>query len=110
MKKILFIITLALAVVLQAKSQNIINHSPAGFDTPRNEIKKGKVDSIIYYSKTVGTKRKALVYTPPSYTRTKNIRYCIFYMELVAMKENGLKGVSLRLFWITCMPKINYSQ
>jgi enterochelin esterase-like enzyme len=78
MKRILFIITLALAAAFQGKSQSLINHSPAGYDIPRNEIKKGKIDSIIYYSKTVGTKRKALVYTPPSYTRTR--KYPVLYL------------------------------
>jgi enterochelin esterase-like enzyme len=78
MKKILFIITLALAASFQAKSQNIINQSPPGFDSPRNEIKKGKIDTIVYYSKTVGTKRKALVYTPPLYTKTR--KYPVLYL------------------------------
>jgi enterochelin esterase-like enzyme len=76
MKTILLILTLA--VGLQAKSQNILNHSPVDFDSPRNEIKKGKIDSIIYYSKTVGTKRKALVYIPPSYTKGK--KYPVLYL------------------------------
>jgi len=78
MKKILFVITLAVAAGFQAKSQNVINHAPAGFDTPRNEIKMGKIDTIIYYSKTVGTKRKALVYTPPSYTKGR--KYPVLYL------------------------------
>jgi len=78
MKTILFILTLTVVVGFQAKSQNIINHSPADFDTPRNEIKKGKVDTIVYYSKTVGTKRKALVYTPPSYTKGR--KYPVLYL------------------------------
>ena len=78
MKKILFIITLTVAAGFQAKSQNIINQSPAGFDTPRKEIKKGKIDTIIYYSKTVGTKRRALIYTPPSYTKTR--KYPVLYL------------------------------
>ncbi len=78
MKKILFIITLAIAAGFQAKSQNFINHSPAGFDSSRNEIKKGKIDTIVYYSKTVGTKRKALVYTPPFYTKAR--KYPVLYL------------------------------
>ena len=71
MKKILFII--ALVICFQANSQSILKHSTAGFDIPRSDIKKGKIDTIIYVSKTVGTKRKALVYTPPSYTKGKMI-------------------------------------
>ena len=76
MKKILFII--ALVISFQANSQSILKHSPDGFDTPRNDIKKGKIDTIIYVSKTVGTKRKALVYTPPSYTKGK--KYPVLYL------------------------------
>ena len=74
----MLLLTLTVVVGFQAKSQNIINHSPADFDTPRNEIKKGKVDTIVYYSKTVGTKRKALVYTPPSYTKGR--KYPVLYL------------------------------
>jgi enterochelin esterase-like enzyme len=76
MKKILFIISLA--ICFNVYGQNIIKHSPDGFDTPRNNIKKGKIDSIVYYSKTVGTKRKVLVYTPPSYTRAR--KYPVLYL------------------------------
>ena len=76
MKKILFII--ALLISFQAYSQSILKHSPDGFDTPRNDIKKGKIDTIIYVSKTVGTKRRALVYTPPSYTKGK--KYPVLYL------------------------------
>ena len=78
MKHILLFI--ALTVSFHAYGQNIIKHSHDGFDSPRNEIKKGKIDTIIYVSKTVGTKRKALVYTPPSYS--KNKKYPV-------MKGNG---------------------
>jgi enterochelin esterase-like enzyme len=76
MKKILFII--ALLISFQAYSQSILKHSPDGFDTPRNDIKKGKIDTIIYESKTVGTRRKALVYTPPSYNKGK--KYPVLYL------------------------------
>ena len=76
MKKILLII--ALVISFQAYSQSILKHSPAGFDIPRSDIKKGKIDTIIYVSKTVGTKRKALVYTPPSYTKGK--KYPVLYL------------------------------
>lgn len=76
MKTILFIAVLAIG--FNAYSQNIIQHSPDGYDTPLNDIKKGKIDTIIYMSKTVGTKRKALVYTPPSYTKSK--KYPVLYL------------------------------
>jgi enterochelin esterase-like enzyme len=76
MKKALII--LALIIGYQVNGQNIVNHSPSGFDIPRAEIKKGKIDTIFYYSTTVGAKRRALVYTPPSYTKGK--KYPVLYL------------------------------
>ena len=39
--------------------------APAGFNTLRDGIARGKIETVEYDSKTVGTRRKALVYTPP---------------------------------------------
>ncbi len=61
-----------------AHSQNIEKHAPQGFDTPRTGNAQGKIDTISYASKTVGTKRKALIYTPPDYS--KNKQYPVLYL------------------------------
>lgn len=50
----------------------------AGFDIVRPEIPHGTIDTIVYDSKTVGTKRKALVYTPPGYSNDK--KYPVLYL------------------------------
>jgi enterochelin esterase-like enzyme len=76
MKKLLFIISIAIS--FNVYSQNIIKHAPDSFDIPRNVIRKGKIDTIVYNSKTVGTKRKALVYTPPSYSNGS--KYPVLYL------------------------------
>jgi len=39
-----------------------------GYDTTRDGIPRGKVETVEYDSKSVGNKRKALVYTPPGYS------------------------------------------
>src|SRR5690606_5707012 len=39
---------------------------------------QSKLDSITYVSKTVGTKRKALVYTPPGYNKKQT--YPVLYL------------------------------
>ena len=52
--------------------------APAGFDKERKDIPHGKIDSISYKSKTVGTTRKALIYTPPKYSKNKN--YPVLYL------------------------------
>src|SRR5947209_11085478 len=51
---------------------------PAGFDTRRDDIDHGKLETIEYDSTTVGAKRKARVYTPPGYTRDK--KYPVLYL------------------------------
>src|SRR5262245_34110909 len=39
-----------------------------GFDKVREGVAHGKLEMVEYDSKSVGTKRKALVYTPPNYS------------------------------------------
>ena len=47
---------------------------PKGYENAKNSIAKGKIDTVKYESKTVGSTRKTLVYTPPNYD--KNKKYC----------------------------------
>ncbi|MGM9511974.1 alpha/beta hydrolase-fold protein [Larkinella sp. GY13] len=51
---------------------------PKGFDQVREGIATGKMDSVQYESKTVGTTRKALIYTPPGYSKKK--KYPVLYL------------------------------
>jgi enterochelin esterase-like enzyme len=51
---------------------------PKGYDTKRDGIDRGKVETVEYDSTTVGVKRKAKVYTPPGYTRDK--KYPVLYL------------------------------
>lgn len=51
---------------------------PRGFDARRDGIERGKLDTIEYDSTTVGEKRKALVYTPPGYSREQ--KYPVLYL------------------------------
>src|SRR5512138_1225002 len=77
MKKILLYIFL-LVFTISANAQDIIKHAPQGFDSVRVSIPKGKIDSIVYKSKTVGAERKALIYTPPGYSKSK--KYPVLYL------------------------------
>jgi endo-1,4-beta-D-glucanase Y/enterochelin esterase-like enzyme len=52
--------------------------APAGFDSLRAGIPHGRIDTIQYPSTTVGTTRRALIYTPPGYSRHK--RYPVLYL------------------------------
>ena len=61
-----------------ANAQNIEKHAPQGFDSLRIDIAHGKIDSIYYESKTVDIKRKAIIYTPPGYS--KDGKYPVLYL------------------------------
>ena len=51
---------------------------PQGFDTRRDDIHRGKLETVEYDSTTVGIKRKARVYTPPGYTTDQ--KYPVLYL------------------------------
>jgi len=52
--------------------------APKGFDSLQADIPHGKIDSISYFSKTVDTIRRTLIYTPPGYSK-KN-KYPVLYL------------------------------
>jgi enterochelin esterase-like enzyme len=78
MKRQLLAIALFCIAHLSGHTQTIITHAPEGFDSLRNNIIHGKIDTIRYPSKTVGTVRSALVYTPLGYAK-KN-KYPVLYL------------------------------
>jgi len=78
MKKLIALICMAFLLTAHGLTQNIIKQPPAGFDSTQVNIPHGRVDTIIYDSKTVGTRRRAIVYTPPGYS--KNKKYPVLYL------------------------------
>ncbi|GAB3921205.1 hypothetical protein GCM10028804_16650 [Larkinella terrae] len=71
-------IAILLVIGTTAYSQTIDKEMPQGFDQVRSGIPTGKLDSVTYASKTVGTTRKALIYTPPGYSKKK--KYPVLYL------------------------------
>jgi len=63
---------------LSASSQPTVKEAPKGFDIAKAGIAHGKLDTISYASKTVGTTRRALIYTPPGYDKKK--KYPVLYL------------------------------
>ncbi|MEJ5352507.1 MAG: alpha/beta hydrolase-fold protein [Melioribacteraceae bacterium] len=59
-------------------SQTTLNRKPENFDSLRTNIPHGKIDTIHYESKTVGTIRRAIVYTPPEFSSDK--KYPVLYL------------------------------
>lgn len=78
MRKFFGIVILFFAVLESVDSQIQIAPAPEGFDRVRPEIAHGRLDTIHYFSTTVGCERKALVYTPPGYSRDE--KYPVLYL------------------------------
>lgn len=74
-----FLVLTALLVTPSIKAQSTALADPVqGFDEPKTTVASGSIDTITYASSTVGTNRRALVYTPPGYDQTK--RYPVLYL------------------------------
>lgn len=78
MKKLLFALATVLLVNISVHSQEPVKPGQPGFDVLRDSIAHGKIDTITYTSKTVDSKRRALIYTPPGYS--KKIKYPVLYL------------------------------
>jgi enterochelin esterase-like enzyme len=78
MKKLFYPIFTSLVFSFLANAQNIVKHAPLDFDSLRVDIAHGKIDTVYYESKTVGTKRKTVIYIPPGYSKYK--RYPVLYL------------------------------
>jgi len=73
MKKTIAIIAVIAGFCFPVYGQEIEKQAPSGFDSVRAGIPHGKIDTVKYYSRTVGATRRALVYTPPSYSKSKKL-------------------------------------
>lgn len=65
-------------IVLGLDDKPAFSPAPEGFDKVRENISRGKIDTVEYTSKTVGTTRKMLIYTPPDYSPKK--KYPVLYL------------------------------
>jgi enterochelin esterase-like enzyme len=65
-------------ITLNPDDKPAFDAPPAGFDAVRGDIPHGKLEMIEYDSKTVGTKRKLNVYTPPGYSSSQ--KYPVLYL------------------------------
>ncbi len=78
MKQLILSVSLLGLAFLTGYSQDLEKHAPAGFDVVRTDIPHGIIDTVVYKSKTVGTKRKAVIYTPPGYSKSR--KYPVLYL------------------------------
>ena len=68
----------AAAAVTADTTVALPNHAPADFIQVRPDIPKGRLETITYYSKSIGVDRKAVVYIPPDYS--PNRKYPVLYL------------------------------
>lgn len=95
MKRALLIVSIFFIIKSGAIAQELEIRAPEGFDVLQNSISHGKLDSIMYPSKTVGVKRKALIYTPPGYSKRK--KYPVLYLlhGIGGDEKEWLKGADV---------------
>jgi enterochelin esterase-like enzyme len=65
-------------IVLGPDDKPAYPQAPEGFDKPRENAPHGKLEEVQYDSKSVGVKRKMVVYTPPNYSPAK--KYPVIYL------------------------------
>jgi enterochelin esterase-like enzyme len=65
-------------IILGADDKAAFPPAPEGFDKKRDGIERGKIEMVEYDSKSVGNKRKMMVYTPPGYSASK--KYPVLYL------------------------------
>lgn len=78
MKNTILLICLWIIAGNFAFAQSPVTPAMPGYDIYRESIPHGTIDTINYQSKTVGNSRKALIYTPPGYSKDK--KYPVLYL------------------------------
>lgn len=78
MKNLFLILALSCNLLSNSFAQSRVTQMPVGYDSLRANIPHGRIDTISYESKTVGAVRRALIYTPPGYSRHR--KYPVLYL------------------------------
>lgn len=78
LKKVLLVLAISFAFNSSLISQDIGKKAPSDYDIERQSIAHGKIDTVMYNSKTVGASRRALIYLPPGYPQEH--KYPVLYL------------------------------
>lgn len=73
-----FSILILFLLMGKLSAQTQFQPAPTGFDQAKSGIPTGKIDTLTYFSTTVGNERKTLVYTPPGFSKSK--KYPVLYL------------------------------
>ncbi|MGM0621451.1 MAG: alpha/beta hydrolase [Bacteroidota bacterium] len=77
MKRLIPVLSLLLLSLI-VYSQEITEPAQPGYDIVRSDIPHGSIDTVTYFSNTVGNNRNAVIYTPPGFSDEK--KYPVFYL------------------------------
>jgi enterochelin esterase-like enzyme len=78
MKRLPLALFIAILISIVTSAQEIERMAPPGFDSLRTDIPHGKIDTVTYPSKTVGATRRAIIYTPPGFSKKQ--KYPVLYL------------------------------
>ena len=78
MRKFIFAVAPAFLFIFSTTAQEPVKPASMGFDTIRTGIAHGNIDTVTYQSKTIDSKRRVLIYTPPGYSTKK--KYPVLYL------------------------------
>src|SRR5688572_33343570 len=78
MKRLLSFFACLFLAGIVARSQETEKSAPKGFDSLQQNIPHGVIDTITYASKTVSTNRRAIIYTPPGFSKKQ--QYPVLYL------------------------------
>ncbi|MBZ9631686.1 esterase [Salegentibacter sp. LM13S] len=94
MKKFSTFLIFLMMLGFSSSAQEISKEMPQGIDEERTGIATGKIDTISYASKTVSNTRKALIYTPPGFSKEK--AYPVLYLlhGIGGDEKEWLKGAN----------------
>ena len=90
-KNLLLPLIVSFMVCLHTEAQ-LVTQMPMDFDVVKEGIPHGRIDTISYSSKTVGTIRRALVYTPPGFSKKKKYPVLYFLHGIGGDEKEWLKG------------------
>lgn len=78
MKRLLLTLFIATMTGITVTAQDVEKMAPPGFDSLQTNIPHGIIDTITYTSKTVGANRRAIIYTPPGFSKKQ--KYPVLYL------------------------------
>ena len=83
-------------IVLGPDDRPIAPRAPEGFNTAREGIAQGRIETVEYESTTVGTTRRTLVYLPPDFSADREYPVLYLLHGIGGDEEEWQRGANVR--------------